>query len=75
MYRPHYTTEEVLEELTADFDSHDGVEPGVEAQFFGEDNILESSSSESESDQELDLHEQPQLSRRRSFATKSQPET
>ena len=68
MYRPHYTTEEVLEELTAEFDSHDG----VEAQFFREDNILESSSSESESDQELDLHEQPQLSRRRNFATKSQ---
>ena len=72
MYRPHYTTEEVLEELTAEFDSHDGAEPGVEAQFFGEDNILESSSSESESDQELDLHEQPQLSRRRNCATKSQ---
>ena len=72
MYRPHYTTEEVLEELTAEFDSHDGEEPGVEAQFIGEDNILESSSSESESDQELDLHKQPQLSRRRNFATKSQ---
>ena len=41
MYRPHYTTEEVLEELTAKFDSHDGVEPGVEAQFIGDDNILE----------------------------------
>ena len=50
MYRPHYTTEEVLEELTAEFDSHDGVEAGVEAQFIGEDNILESSLSESESD-------------------------
>ena len=72
MYRPHYTIKEVLEELTAEFDSHDGVEPGVKAQFFGEDNILESSSSESESDQELDLHEQPQLSQRRIFATKLQ---
>ena len=45
MYRPHYTTEEVLEELTAEFDSQDGVEPGVEAQFLGKDNTLESSSS------------------------------
>ena len=62
----HYTIDQVLEEL----EDSDGVEPGVDAQLFRSDNLSSDSSlSESDNDQELD--EQPQWSRRRNFFSRS----
>ena len=39
MYRSEYTTDQILEKETGDFDSHNEVKCRVEGQSFGEDNF------------------------------------
>ena len=69
MPREYYTTEQVLLELTQEFEVSDGVQPGIESQrIYGED-LSNSSSSESESDR--DSNNLPQCSRKRNHLTKS----
>ena len=70
MLQETYTTEQVLEKLTEEYGNEQGGEPGVEAQVYETEYCIMSSSSESESDQDLD--DPPSCIRKRNCTTISQ---